>query len=219
MSDRTATSIANMAADFLDIDPIGHIDEDYGAAQTFKRNYEESVETVTAEFPWNCATARAKLNPLSIEDSLRHATDFQNAYAWPSDCIRPNDINGRPVEDLHWDNETIALVDQHGNVVGRQRVLWCDEEGAIYLRYNCIIKPRDMSAHMAKAVALELAIRCCTKLTNSTSKSQELKVDYAEATRGSARRVGGYQVDSRSNRPKPRRVLPSTGARARAGGI
>lgn len=219
MSDRTITSIANMAADMLDIDPIGHIDDDYGPAAVFKRHYAEALESVLEEFSWNCATARAKLNPISVDADTLLAAGFHNAYAWPADCIRPIDINDRPVCDLHWSNETVAQVDQHGNVVGRRRVLWCDFGGAIFLRYTCAVVPRDMSAHMAKAVAIELAMRCCTKLTNSTSKMQQLQVDYAEATKGSARRVGGYQIDSRSNRPKPRRTLPSTGARARAGGI
>lgn len=217
-NDRTRTSIANMAADFLDTNQIGQIDDDFGDAEIFKRNYAEAVETVIAEFTWNSATARAKLNPLAITDDwLIAENDFQNAFAWPSDCIAPVDINGRPIDEINWTNETIAIVDSHGNVTSRRKVLYCNFAGPILLRYKCLVEPRDMSAHLAKAVALELALRCTGKLNNSTTKKAELENSYAEATKGSVRRVGGYQVDSRANRPLPRRQLPTTGARARAG--
>lgn len=217
-TDRTRTSIANMAADLLDTNQIGQIDDDFGDAEIYKRNYNEAVETVIAEFTWNSATARAKLNPLMAgEDLLTTDTGFQNAFAWPSDCIAPVDINDRPIDNLHWSNETIAVVDQHGNVTSRRKILYCDFPGPILLRYKCLVEPRDMSAHLAKAVAIELAIRCTGKLNNSTTKAQQLDTAYAEATKGSVRRVGGFQVDSRANRPLPQRQLPTTGQRARAG--
>jgi hypothetical protein len=217
-TDRTRTSIANMAADFLDTNQIGNINDDFGDAQIYKRNYEEAVETVIAEFTWNSATARARLSPLADtpEMALGH-NGFQNVFALPSDCVAPVDINDRPIENLHWANETIAIVDQHGNVTSRRKVLYCDFPGPILLRYRCIVEPRDMSPHLAKAIALELAIRCTGKLNNSTTKKTELENSYSEATKGSTRRVGGFQVDSRANRPLPARQLPSSGQRARAG--
>ena len=217
-TDRTRTSIANMAADFLDTNQIGQIDDDFGDAAIYRRNYNEAVETVIAEFTWNSATARARLNPLTMSDDwLISENDFQNAFAWPSDCIAPVDINGRPIDDMRWANETIAVVDSHGNVTSRRKVLYCNFPGPILLRYKCFVEPRDMSAHLAKAVALELALRCTGKLNNSTTKVQQLELAYAEATKGSTRRVGGYQVDSRANRPQQARQLPTTGQRARAG--
>lgn len=217
-TDRTRTSIANMAADFLDTNQIGQIDDDFGDAEIYKRNYNEAVETVIAEFTWNTATARARLNPLAATPEMALGENgFENVFAWPSDCIAPVDINDRPIDDLRWANETIAVVDSHGNVTSRRKVLYCNFPGPILLRYKCFVEPRDMSAHLAKAVALELAIRCTGKLKNSTTKKAELENSYAEATKGSTRRVGGYQVDSRANRPLPQRQLPTTGQRARAG--
>lgn len=219
MSTRTETSICNMAADFLDATAIGHIDDDRDStAPIYKRNYREAVETVITEFSWNSAKARAKLAPIVLDETFRDGGDFQNAYAYPADCLGPIDINGRPCRDLRWDVETIAILDQHGNVSSRRRVLWCEFGGPILLRYKTLVSPSDMSAHLAKAIALELAMRVCTKVTNSTSKMQELQRLYTDATRGTMSRVGGHQVDSRENRPKPSVILPSTGQMARAGG-
>ena len=217
-ADRTETSIANMAADFLDSSPVGNIADNFGEAIIYRRNYREAVETVLSEFPWNAATTRAELQPVLLsEDAALSQFDYQTGYAWPVDCLAPIDINGRPIEDIRWVNETLSILDGSGNVVGRQMLLLCDAEGPIMLRYKCVTDPRNMSPHMAKAVAIELAIRCCTKLANSTSKMQELQVMYAETTKGSTRRVGGFQVDSRANRDRRPMQQPSTGARNRAG--
>lgn len=216
-AERTETAIANMAADFLDASPIGNINDNFGEAKIFRRNYREALETVLAEFPWNAATARTHLAPLVLGNYDVSETDYQTGYAWPSDCIAPIDINGRPIEDIRWTNETLAKLDANGNVVGRQMMLLCDAEGPIVLRYKCLTDPSIMSPHMAKAVALELAIRCEGKLANSTSKGQELAEKYFEATKGSTRRVGGFQVDSRANRDRRATERPSSGARNRAG--
>jgi hypothetical protein len=75
-----------------------------------------------------------------------------------------------------------------------------------------------MSPHLAKAVAIELAIRCEGQVTNSTSRANKLKEDYKDATKGSAFRIGGYQVDSRSQNPKPQRKSMTAGQIARLGG-
>lgn len=218
MADRTRTSICNMAADFLDGSLIGNINDNFGDAEIYARNYEEAVETVISEFSWNCGTSRARISQISTDLQL-DATDYQKAYAYPSDCLSPIDINGRPVEEIHWSVETIPNLDAHGNVLNRRRVLWCDaDSSSIILRYQAFIEPRDMTPHLAKACAIELAIRCCGKITNSTTKMAELRDAYAEATRGTTKRVGGHQVDTRQNRPKPRVTLPSAGQVARFGG-
>lgn len=214
--DRTRTDIANMAADFLDADPIGNIADEFGYAPIYARNYDEALETVIAEFEWNGTKARAQLDAISIPLAL-NSTDFQNAFVCPSDMIVALDINGRPVEELHWEVEMIANVDQFGNVTSRTKVLYCDFAGPIILRYQTACEPAYMSPHLAKAVALELGIRCCNKVTNSTSKLQQLGELYAETTKGNVRRTGGHSIDTKQNRPAPRRTALSPGERARRG--
>jgi hypothetical protein len=217
-SSRTRTSIANMAADFLSATVIGNITEGMGDAQVYERNYEEAVETVLAEFPWLAGKARAILQMLDLTgQAAQNETGYATAYALPTDCIRPLTINDRPVEEIHWEIETIALVDQFGKVLGRRRVLYCDETGTLSLKYAAMIEPGDMTAHLAKAVGIELAIRCEAQVTNSTSRGEKLRRDYQEATKGSSFRVGGYQVDSRSQNPKPQRKGLTAGQLARMG--
>lgn len=207
-----------MAADFLDASIIGNLEDTIGDAPIYRRNYFEAVDTVISEFSWNGTTARALLYPAEIEAALGQS-DMRYCYPWPIHCLAPLEINGRPIEDIRWSNEIIDQVDGHGNITGSRRVIWCDAPGPIALKYSRRIRPADMSPHLAKAIALELAIRCCTSLTNSTSKMQELQIMYAEATRGTSRRVGGFQIDSRQNRPEPARQLPSRAEIARAGGL
>lgn len=217
-SSRTKTSIANLAADFLSSSPIGDIEEGIGYALIYNRNYEQAVETVLAEFPWLAGKARATLQPISlVGQPEQDPTGYFNAYPYPVDCIRPLMINSRPIHEIHWEVETIATVDQFNNVTGRRRVIYCDEAGPLSLRYACLTRPGDMSAHLAKACALELAILCEATVTNSVSRSEKLRRDYKEATKGSDFRIGGWQVDSRSQNPKRQRPQPTAGARARAG--
>lgn len=217
-SSRTRTSIANMAADLLSATVIGHIEEGLGDALVYQRNYEEAVETVLAEFPWLAGKARAILQPLDLTgQAAQHETGYANAYAYPVDCIRPLTINDRPADEVHWEVETIVLVDQFGKILGRRKVIYCDEPAPLSLKYAAMIEPGDMTPHLAKAVAIELAIRCEGQVTNSTSRANRLAEDYRNATKGSAFRVGGFQVDSRSQNPKPQRKGPTAGHLARLG--
>lgn len=217
-STRTRTSIANMAADALSATNIGNIDEGIGDAKVYQRNYEEAVETVLAEFPWLAGKARAILQPISLAgQAAQDPTGYSHAYPYPIDCIRPLTINDRPIDEVHWEVETIANVDQFGAIISRRKVIYCDEAGPLSLKYNAMIEPGDMTPHLAKAVALELAMRCEGKVKDSVSRGEKLRNDYKEATKGSAFRIGGFQVDTRSQNPKPQRKLPTKGQLARAG--
>lgn len=215
---RTRTSIANMAADMLSATVIGNIEEGIGDAKIYQRNYAEAAETVLSEFPWLAGKARAILQPISLDGQApHHHTGYTNAYPYPVDCLKPISINDRPIEEIHWEVETVALIDQFGRVTGRRRVIYCDMPGPLSLKYAAMIEPGDMSPHLAKAVAIELALRCEATITNSSSRAEKLRRDYAETTKGSAFRVGGFQVDTRSQNPKPQRKMATAGARARAG--
>lgn len=214
---RTPTDICNMAADFLDGSPIGNITSGFGEAVIYSRNYEEAVQTVISEYQWNMATTRVKLAPLTLPAVYELTTDIQTGYAWPSDCLKPIDINGRPCHDMRWSNESVAILNEFGQVQSRIPVLFCDAGGDIILRYAAMIDPSDMSPHLAKACALELAIRCHGKIKNSTQSLEQIRDMYAEATQGSTKRRGGFQIDTRQNRDLPAKNLPSYGMRARAG--
>lgn len=216
MADRTRTSIANMAADFMDVDPIGNIADQYGDALIYNRNYQEAVETVISEFEWNVVKTRAQLNSATLPFDLDE-TDFQYAYTLPSDCLVIIDINGRPIDDVRYAVESVAQYDAHGTPYNRRRVFLTDTESPVIMRYHSFIEPSDMSAHLAKACALELAMRCITKFRNSTTSMEQLRDLYSEATKGNTKRKGGMQVDAKQNRPKPRRVLPSPRMKARYG--
>ena len=217
---RTATDIANMTCDFLDVDPIGNIETDRsGMARALKRNYDEAVLTVIREFSWNCATTRSKLNKIVLPAGFTvDITDHQNAWALPSNNLGVIDINGRPYTETSHAIETIAIYDSAGVEVSAREVMWCDEEQVI-LRHKRLISAADMDPHLAKAVAIELAIRCVMKATNSTQKAAQLESMYKDATRGSTGRIGGHQVSSRENNAKRPRPLLSTGGAARAGSI
>lgn len=218
---RTATDIANMACDFLDLDPIGNIETDRsGMGRALQRNYDEAVDTVIREFSWNCATVRASLSSMTLPSHFASdATDHQIAYPWPSECLGIIDINGRPIIEVTHAVETIAAYDGSGTLLSRQHVILCDIVSPIIVRFKARISPADMDPHLAKAAAIELAIRCVMKATNSTQKMDMLETMYRKTTRGDVGRIGGHQVSSRENNAKPPRRYPSTGARARAGDI
>lgn len=215
---RTATDIANMACDLLDVDPIGNIETSLGIGKVLRRNYQEAVDTVIREFSWNCATTRAGLDELTAPSWWQSdATDHQYIYAWPADCLGVIDINGRPIEEITHAVESLATIDGEGNITARRNVILCDVPGGIILRYKASIDAADMDPHLAKAVAIELASRCVMKAANSIQKAEALEVMYQRATRGDGKRTGGHQASSRENNAKPPRRYPSTGEKARAG--
>lgn len=215
---RTRTSIANMAADALSSGIIGNINEGIGDALVYQRNYEEALETVLSEFPWLSGKARAILQPISLAGQApQDGSGYANAYPYPIDCFRPLTINDRPCYEIHWEVETIAQIDQFGKVTGRRKVIYCDETGPLSLKYAAMIEPGDMTAHLAKAVSIELAMRCEGKVSNSVSRGEKLRNDYKEATKGSSFRIGGFQVDTRSQNPKPQVKGLTSGQLARMG--
>jgi len=220
---RTETDIANMACDYLMIDPIGNLETDQGAGRYLRRNYQESVGTVLREFSWNCATTRIPIEQITPPDGwVSDATDDQLMYALPNDYMRAIDINGRPYQEITWNIENIAVMDGNGDVVSRRRVLITNGTGwavsdKVILRYVARINAAAMDEHLAKAVALELAMRCVNKARASTELAQRLMAEYKSTTSGDGIRKGGHQIDSRENNAKLPRKMPSTGGRARAG--
>lgn len=217
---RTATDIANMTCDFLDADPIGNIETDRsGMGKALRRNYDEAVATVIREFSWNCTITRSKLNKLELPEGFTvDGTDHQTAWALPANSLGVIDVNGRPYCETSHAIETIAIYDGNGAEISAREVMWCDEDQVI-LRHKRLIKASDMDPHLAKAVAIELGLRCVMKATNSTQKAGQLESMYKDATRGSSSRVGGHQASSRENNAKRPRALMSTGGAARAGSI
>ena len=218
---RSATDIANMTCDLLDVDPIGNIETDRsGMGKALRRNYDEAVDTVIREFSWNCATTRAELIKMDLPAHFKsHDTDHQNAFPLPADCLGVIDINGRPIEEVRHAIESIARYDDFGNPISRRNYVLCDEEDHIIVRYKTRISPADMDPHLAKAVAIELGIRCVMKAANSARKMAMLAEMYKGATKGDTSRIGGHQASSRENNAKAPRKYASTGARARAGDI
>lgn len=220
---RTATDIANMACDYLTIDPIGNLETDQGAGRYLRRNYEESVGTVLREFSWNCATTRIPIDQITPPDGWYvDATGPQLMYGLPQDYMRAIDINDRPWDEINWNIENIAIMDGSGEIVARRRVMlsngtgWATDDKMI-LRYVARINAAAMDEHLAKAVALELAMRCVNKARASGELAQRLMVDYKATTSGDGVRKGGHQIDSRENSPQKPRIYSSTGGRARAG--
>lgn len=219
---RTETDIANMASDWLDVDPIGDLSTDQGPmGRIYRRNYLESVKTVIREFPWNCATGRMKITQIPSDNPLLpiHETDDQYAYYLPADSLGPIDINGRPIEEITHQVENLVTTDGNGDVVSRRPILICTEPNEIILRYKQLIGAADMDPHLAKAVAVELGIRCVMKAANSSSKLDLLERIYTRTTKGDTTRRGGFQINSVENNPKQAKRYPSLGARARAGDV
>ena len=121
---RTDTDIANMACDFLTLDPIGNLATDQGPGKYLRRNYEEAIGTVLREFSWNCATVRALAVRVSTDDEVwRNFTTYDSLYVLPSDYMRMIDINDRPLQEIFWTVESVAITDEDGVVLSYRKVL------------------------------------------------------------------------------------------------
>lgn len=157
--------IANRALQKIGAGPITSLSDDLKAARTLAAAYPIIRDFVLRDAPWNFATRRAKLQPLSDAPSWGYAT----AYQLPADCLRLV-----MVADL-----AEKVVADQWKVEGRK--ILSDQTGELRIIYiTSDVAEGEFDALFVEAFAARLAAEVCEELTQNATKRQLQEANYQD---------------------------------------
>lgn len=164
-------SICNLALQLLGQSRITSLSEDSANARECNASYEAMRDAEIEAHPWSFAVRRATLAP----DTATPEFDFDYAFSWPTDCLRPLP----PRRDgLDWEMEDRKILTNDGAV--------------IYLRYlAAVTDPARFSPLFVNALAARIALHLCERITQSNQKKIDAEKAYAQAI-SAARRSNAF---------------------------
>ena len=154
------TAIVNRALRRLGGDRLTNVETDLSEpARVMNDIFQDVVDEILAEHPWNCALHRTTL----AADAEPPAWGFQNAFTLPADpfCLRAWRLD----EDHHGPRPK-------WKVVGRK--IHTDEPAPLYV--ELIVRVTDTElfpAYLATAISARLAAEAAYRLTNSREKEEQ----------------------------------------------
>jgi len=168
----TPVDVCNIALLSLGESPISSFDEGTLAAKMCKANFVMAMRMVLQAFPWNCATARARMARLTATPAF----GFSYAYQLPSDClfiqsVSIDDVWRREGDRLLTDTESgvdiIYTADLTISSDGRTKITGGSRLG--------------IDSLCANAVAYRLGYMIGEKLTGSGTRAQAMFELYKDA--------------------------------------
>lgn len=159
-------AIYNRALNLLGLEPISSITEDNKKTRSINLVYDQVLNELLIEEPWNFGTKRVRLARVADPIQTRCAYEYQ----YPANCLKLNKI---------YTDKDILQANQYRRdweVIG-DRI--CSDHLGLEAEY--VYAPLDQSLYFAgfiKCLAYKLAIECCYKLINSTSREQALQSQY-----------------------------------------
>lgn len=173
----TSVEIVNMALTMLGTKRIAALTDNVKEAREMNAVYTLRRDALLRSFNWSFAMERTSLSALSDAP----AWGYTVAYQLPSDCLRVVQVN-----DI-W--QVPGLSDAMGGPDAEPykiegRTIVTDFSAPLYLRYvKRVSNTADFDSAFASVFACDLAIATCEAITQSRTKKDSLKDDYAEAIR------------------------------------
>ncbi|RLC85491.1 MAG: hypothetical protein DRJ03_11505 [Chloroflexi bacterium] len=154
--------ICNLALASIGEADITSLTEETKRARLCSRYYAPTRDQMIAEFDWPFARKTAALSELS--SPVNAVPEGMSAYSMPSDCVNPLDI--LPLGSR-----------EEWVVVGRE--LMTTSGGTPTLRYTSLITATGrFSAAFGNILALGLAARLCSPLTQDKGLAKDLYIQY-----------------------------------------
>lgn len=152
--------ICNKALTLMGANPITNLEEDSNEANILNRVYPTSLKSALSECKWNFATTRSTL--ASLSDTLAWKYD-EEAYVYqrPSNCVR---IFGVSDSQAVWREEGDVIISDSSGL------------GVLYVFLH--EDPTKYPAKFIDALATRLAADSCYMITNSKSKTDDLRAQY-----------------------------------------
>lgn len=148
--------ICNSALAKLGCDRINSLTDDNVRAKLCNDRYEIIKKEVLRSAPWKFALKRASLAKTVNTPAFEYESEFQ----LPSDCLRPWETFPN---NISWTQEQDKIL---------------ANEGELNIKYIYEAPEAKFDASFVEVLALRLAMDLCYKLTNSTSREQELRAVY-----------------------------------------
>lgn len=170
----TGTDLANAALSYLGEMRISNIDDpDSQPARTCKQFLADTIDEILRTHPWSCAIRLATLTEITADPDW----GFERAFQLPSDMLRLLQVNGQP----------FGPSQQYYDIQGKLLLTNWDEAK---IRFVQRIDVPEFDPLLAKAIALQLAVKICIPLslnmTNMQLCSQQFTVAIQDAKRANA---------------------------------
>lgn len=183
MADDAQVRIVNSALFQLGNEPVVDLSDTAlqasNAAVKILRVLDSARDTVLARHGWLCAMAYAQLAPSVIDGAA--SWKYPTSYLLPGDGLRVWEIDGCPLDDWHrthwgpkWELGTIDT-----DMGPRQIIRACDADPALKVAYTRRCSWGALSAHVADAIAFDVAARACYSVTGDNTRASAL-MKYAE---------------------------------------
>lgn len=180
--------VCNIALSMLGAASISDLSESSNEARACALHFEDTLNTLLRQHPWNFATVERALAPL---DGVA-AAEWVYAYAYPTDCLSAQRIvvpgAARPVPYV-----VRAAVDGGGNML---RVVYTDQPGAVLAYTRTIMDLSVCDGEFLAALQHHLAAALCMTLTGKADRLNAL-TQLAEASQARAKaRDAGENSDA-----------------------
>lgn len=178
----TRTDLANAALSYLGEMRISDIDDpDSQPARTCKQFLADTIDEILRTHPWSCAIRLATLTEITTDPNW----GFERAFQLPADNLRLLQINGQPFgpSQQYYDIQGSLLLTN-----------W--EEAKI--RYVKRIDVPEFDPLLAKAVALQLAVKVCIPLSLNMNNAQLCRAEFDKAI-SEAKRANAIEKSTNAN--------------------
>jgi hypothetical protein len=158
----TIIEICNSALTKIGAESILSFEDGTKSSLTCKERFESCKKYVLRRHPWNCATKRKKLSPLTLAPEFGWTYKFQ----LPSDCLRVLVVN---------DGDTEYSIE------GRELLA---DENVLELKYIWDVSdPKLFDSVLDEAIAAYLAWDISYKITQSHTLKETMMRDFRDALR------------------------------------
>jgi len=169
-------NICNQALGHLGAKPIASIDENTQEARFCKIFYDDTLEEVLRDFPWNFAEMRRIL--ASVDVPTAHA-NWSYAYAYPSDCVRALEISEN--SDLDREAKDYEIMTYEDGAGLQSRLILTNVEVA-NLKYTAFITDTGLfEASFVASFALLLASKLAQPITKDIKVVQLMTSLYTNS--------------------------------------
>lgn len=179
----TRTDVANAALAYLGEMRISDIDDpDSQAARTCKQFLADTIDEILRTHPWSCAIRLATLTEITTNPDW----GYEKAFQLPPDCLRLLQINGQEPgpSQQYYDIQGSLLLSN-----------WKEA----HIRYVKRIDVPEFDALLAKAIALQLAMKICIPLSLNMNNLQLCSQLFQSAI-GEAKRANAIEKTTNANR-------------------
>jgi len=167
----SVVGICSLALSRIGQGAISSLTEASTAAVFCNALYEQCLDAVLEDFPWNFATARQTL--ADLDDAPDH---WDYRYAWPSDCLRALEI----VQTIAGDDPAPFKIELYQ---GSSRTILTNMAAAVLIYVVKVTDPTLFSPLFVQALSWRLGAELADPITGDANRVQRCETMYQNIIR------------------------------------